>query len=437
MESLTTGLLIIALLALYLGLGLWIFAGLFLVGITSALAIEGMPLTQIGAMVKGNFWRIASSWELAAIPLFVWMGELIFRTDISARMFRGLSPWVNAIPGRLVHANILGCTLFAAVCGSSTATAATIGKITTSSLIARGYDERLAIGSIAGAGTLGLMIPPSIVMIVYGILADQSIARLFAAGLFPGLMMAALYSLYIVGVALVRPEVAPSDGRRYTWGDRFRGLLDLSPILILIPIVLGGIYTGLATPSEAAALGVGGSLAIVAALRQLTWRVFIELLMGCVTITCMIVSIIAAAAVLSSAMGYLRVPAKIAQGITYLDLGPYGVILLLFVFYLILGCFLEGISMLVMSLPITLPLVVAAGFDPIWFGIFLVIMVEIAQITPPVGFNLYVLQGLTGRPIGEIAIAALPFFFLLTLACVIVTAFPIIALWLPNALYSR
>lgn len=437
MEALTTGLVIVGLLGLYLALGVWIFAGLFLVGITSALVIEGMSLAQIGAMVKGNFWRVASSWELSAIPLFVWMGELIFRTDISARMFRGLSPWVNAIPGRLVHANILGCTLFAAVCGSSTATAATIGKITTSSLIERGYDERLAIGSIAGAGTLGLMIPPSIVMIVYGILADQSIARLFAAGLFPGLLMAAVYSTYIMIVGWIWPSMAPADGRSYSLRDRLMGLVELSPILALIPIVLGGIYSGLATPSEAAALGVAGSLVIVALMRQLTWRIFIDSLMGSVAITCMVVSIIVAAAVLSSAMGYLRVPTKIAEGITYLNLGPYGVVVLLFIFYLILGCFLEGISMLVMSLPITLPLVVAAGFDPIWFGIFLVIMVEIAQITPPVGFNLYVLQGLTGRPIGTIARAALPFFFLLTLVCVIVTAFPIIALWLPNTLYSR
>lgn len=436
MEALTAGLVIVGLLAVYLSLGVWIFAGLFLVGVTSALVLEGMSIAQIGAIVRGNFWRVASSWELSAIPLFVWMGELIFRTDISARTFRGLSPWVNAIPGRLVHANILGCTLFAAVCGSSTATTATIGKITTSSLIERGYDERLAIGSIAGAGTLGLMIPPSIVMIVYGILADQSIARLFAAGLLPGLLMAAVYSTYIMVVGWLWPAMAPTDGRRYSIRDRMKGLLELCPVLALIPIVLGGIYSGLATPSEAAALGVAGALVIIALLRQLTWRIFIESLMGSVAITCMVVSIIVAAAVLSSAMGYLRVPTKIAEGIAYLDLGPYAIVALLFVFYLILGCFLEGISMLVMSLPITLPLVVAAGFHPIWFGVFLVVMIEIAQITPPVGFNLYVLQGLTGRPIGTIALSALPFFFLLMLVCIIITMFPDIALWLPSTLYG-
>ena len=438
METLLgSALIVVGLLALYLGLGVWIFVALSLVGISSLLLIEGMPLEQIAGIIKGNFWRIGSSWELAAIPLFVLMGELMFRSTVSERMFRGLTPWVSAIPGRLLHTNILGCTLFAAVCGSRSATTVTIGKITIKSLLERGYSDRLAIGSLAGAGTLGLMIPPSIAMIIYGILADQSIARLFAAGVLPGLMIASMYSLYIMAVCLVRPTMTPKAEQRFSLADRLKGLLDLIPIMALIVMVLGGIYTGIATPTEAAALGVGGTLVIIVALRQLKWRMIVDSLMGSVRITCMCITIVAAASFLSSAMGFLQVPAQIAAGIAMLDLGPYGLMVLLFVFYLILGCVLEGISMLVMTVPITLPLVVASGFDPIWFGIFLVAVIEIAQITPPVGFNLFVLQATTGRSIAWIAIAAFPFFCILTLASAILVVFPEIALWFPNAIYSR
>ena len=436
MEAAWSVVITIFLLLLYLGLGTWIFAGLILVSMTGLIFILDMPISQLGAIMKGNFWRSGSTWELAAIPLFVWMGELIFRTDISNRMFRGLSPWVDMVPGRLLHTNILGCTLFAAVSGSSTATTATIGKITTVKLMERGYDDRLAIGSIAGAGTLGLMIPPSIVMIVYGILAEESIARLFAAGLFPGLLVAALYSTYIFIRCSIEPERAPKDDRHFTMLDRLRGLWDLVPILVLIPIVLGGIYTGLATPSEAAALGVFASLVLIALMGQLNIKTIFGSLMGAVRITCMVVTIVVAASFMSSAMGYLHVPQGLGNAIALLDLGPYGLIALLFVFYIILGLFLEGISILVMSLPITLPLVLDAGFDPVWFGVFLVITVELAQITPPVGLNLYVLQGLTGQEIGRIAVSALPFFLLLCLAGLIITIFPQIVLWFPNYLYG-
>jgi tripartite ATP-independent transporter DctM subunit len=436
MEAAWSVAITIFLLALYLGLGTWIFAGLMLVSMTGLILILDMPISQLGAIMKGNFWRSGSTWELAAIPLFVWMGELIFRTDISNRMFHGLSPWVDMVPGRLLHTNILGCTLFAAVSGSSTATTATIGKITTVKLMERGYDDRLAIGSIAGAGTLGLMIPPSIVMIIYGILAEESIARLFAAGMFPGLLVAALYSTYIFIRCSFQPDRAPKDDRHFTMRDRLRGLWDLVPILVLIPIVLGGIYTGLATPSEAAALGVFASLVLIALMGQFNMGIFFGSLMGAVRITCMVVTIVVAASFMSSAMGYLHVPQGLGNAISVLGLGPYGLIALLFVFYIILGLFLEGISILVMSLPITLPLVLDAGFDRVWFGVFLVVTVELAQITPPVGLNLYVLQGLTGQEIGRIAVSALPFFLLLCLVGVIITIFPQIALWFPNFLYG-
>jgi C4-dicarboxylate transporter, DctM subunit len=364
------------------------------------------------------------------------MGELIFRTDLSARLFRGLEPWVDLLPGRLLHTNIAGCTIFAAVSGSSTATTATIGKITIAALAERNYDSRLAVGSLAGAGSLGLMIPPSIVMIVYGVLAEVSIARLFAAGLFPGLLAAALYSGYIAARCTLSPELAPRVDRRFTGRDRLRGLVNILPIAVLIPVVLGGIYAGVATPSEAAALGLIATLALAVVTRQLTWPVFVESLQGAVRITCMVITILVAAAFMSSAMGYLRVPQGIAAGMAALDLGPYGLIALVGAFYLVLGLFLEGLSILVMSLPITLPLVTAAGYDPIWFGVFLVITVELAQVTPPVGFNLFVLQGLTGQPIGRVAAAAFPFFLLLLSTAVIITLFPAIALWLPGVLYD-
>ncbi len=426
---------VIFLIALYLGMGVWIFAGLMLVAFTGLLFVLDMPISKIAAIMQGNAWAKANSWELACIPLFVWMGDLIFRTDISRRMFEGLAPWVAPLPGRLFHTSIAGCTLFAAISGSSTATTATIGKIATVSLIDRGYDDSLAIGSIAGAGTLGLLIPPSIVMIVYGILVEESVARLFAAGLIPGLVVAFFYSSYIGLRCTLNKKLAPQE-RKFTRADYLGSFKALAPVLILIPIVLGGIYTGFATPSEAAALGVIGALIIIGFMGQLTLKVILDSLLGAIKVTCMVITIIVAAAFMSSAMSYLHVPQEISAGIAYLGLGPYQLMAVLFVFYLVLGLFLEGISMLVLSIPITFPIVVAQGFDPIWFGIFLTIMVEIAQVTPPVGLNLYVLQGLTGRSIGKVSMAAMPFFLLLTLVVVLITMFPGIALWLPNELYG-
>ena len=424
------------LVAFYLGLGVWVFAGLMLVSMTSLVLVLDMPLAQLGAVVKGTMWKSGNTWELAAIPIFIWMGDLIHRTDISDRLFRGLEPWVDLLPGRLLHTNIAGCTLFAAVSGSSTATTATIGKITTVALAERNYDTGLSVGSLAGAGSLGLMIPPSIVMIVYGVLAEVSIARLFAGGLFPGLLAAGFYSSFIAARCIANPSLAPRTGRSHTWKDRLTGLKNIAPVVILIPVVLGGIYTGLATPSEAAALGLAGTLILVLILRQLSWRLLVNSLFSSARISCMIITIVVSAGLLSATMGYLHVPQQLGGFITDLNLGPYGLICLLGVFYLILGLFLEGLSILVMSLPITLPLILDAGFDPVWFGIFLVIAVELAQVTPPIGFNLFVLQGLTGHPMSLVAKAAFPFFLLLLATAVIITIFPEIALWLPNKLYD-
>lgn len=436
MEALIAGLVILALVILFLGLGFWIFSGLFLVSVGGLVLIQDMPLDRIGIIATNIIYSYSSAWELAAIPMFIWMGEIIFRTDLSDRLFKGLAPLVDFIPGRLLHTNIMGCTLFAAVSGSSTATTATVGKITTGELSRRGYDSSLSIGSLAGAGSLGLLIPPSIVMIIYGILAEVSISRLFAAGILPGLLVAAVYSTYIMIRAGLDPSKSPRGAERYSFRDRIYGLVNLFPVFFLVVTVLGSIYSGIATPSEAAAVGVAGAVLVTLVLRQLTLEIFLESLKGALRTSCMVCSILIAAAFLSTAMGYLGIPRNLAEAISGMNLSPIALILILSLFYVMLGLFLDGISIIVMSLPITLPLVTMAGFDPIWFGVYLVLMTELAQVTPPIGFNLFVIQGLTGHPIGKVAVAAFPFFLLMCLSVAIVTIFPEIALWLPEVLFG-
>jgi tripartite ATP-independent transporter DctM subunit len=438
MDALIAGLVILVLVFFFLGAGTWVFAGLLMVSITGLMLIlDTFSAHRIGVTVTKIMYRYASTWELAAIPMFIWMGEIIFRTDISDRLFKGLAPLVDKIPGRLLHTNIAGCTLFAAVSGSSAATTATIGKITTTELARRNYDTDLSIGSLAGAGSLGLLIPPSIVMIIYGVLAEVSVSRLFAAGVFPGLLIAGLYSAYIMVRCSLKPELSPPSAEVYTLLDRVLAIGNLVPILILMVIVLGSIYSGLATPSEAAAVGVTAALLVALVMRQLTWEVFSTSIMGAVRTSCMVCIILVAAAFLSTAMGYLHVPADLAGAIGGLGLTPYELMFILALFYIMLGLFLDGISITVMSLPITLPLILQAGFDPVWFGVFLVIMVELGQVTPPIGFNLFVIQGMTGHSIGKVAIAAIPFFVLMCVGVSIVTVFPEIALWLPDTLFNR
>lgn len=436
MEALIAGLVILLLIFVFLGLGFWVFSGLFMVSIGGLVLLQGMPLDRIGIIATNIIYSYSSAWELAAIPMFIWMGEIIFRTDLSDRLFRGLSPLVDFIPGRLLHTNIMGCTLFAAVSGSSSATTATVGKITTTELKQRGYDTSLTIGSLAGAGSLGLLIPPSIVMIIYGILAEVSISRLFAAGILPGLLVAAIYSSYIMVRAGIDPAKAPRGAERYSMGDRLWGIVNLLPVFFLVVIVLGSIYSGIATPSEAAAVGVAGAVFVTLVMRQLTWNVFIDSLKGALRTSCMVCSILIAAAFLSTAMGYLGIPRNLAEAIAGMNLSPVALILILSLFYIMLGLFLDGISIIVMSLPVTLPLATMAGFDPVWFGVYLVLMTELAQVTPPVGFNLFVIQGLTGESIGRVAKAAFPFFLLMCLSVAIVTIFPEIALWLPEVLFG-
>lgn len=425
---------ILLLLVLFLGSGAWIFSGLMLVGASAMYFVLDFSAARIGTIATKVISSSAISWELAAIPIFMWMGDIIFRTDISQRLFRGLAPMVARIPGGLLHTNVFGCTVFAAISGSSTATTATVGKITIPELQARGYDLRLAAGSLAGAGSFGLLIPPSIAMIVYGVLAEVSIAKLFAGGLLPGLMMAGLYAGYIALVSLLHPERAPRYEGTVDARAIVRGGIELLPIMLLMFVVLGSIYSGIATPSEAAAVGVFGAIVITIVTGQFTLKLMRDSLAATIRVSAMILILIAASSFLSAAIAFLQLPNQITEAISSLDLSPYGVLLILAGLYIVLGMFLDGTSMTVMTVPIAVPLIMQAGFDPLWFGIYLVIMIEMSALTPPVGLNLFVLQGLTQQSLGETVRATMPFFLLLCLGTVILAVFPQIVLWLPSLL---
>jgi tripartite ATP-independent transporter DctM subunit len=423
-----TTLLIVALFAL-LGSSVWI--GLTLAGV----AWIGMQLFSsrpAGDAMAITVWGSASSWTLTALPLFVWMGEILFRTKLSESMFKGLAPWVSKLPGRLLHTNVIGCTIFAAVSGSSAATCATIGKMSLPELKKRGYPEDITIGSLAGAGTLGLLIPPSIIMIVYGVSADVSIAKLFIAGVFPGILLAGLFSGYLAIWALMNKSRVPVPDVTLTFAQKVHESRHLIPVVLLISGVLGSIYSGVATATEAAAVGVVGSLALSGFQGSLTWTTFRDSLMGATRLYCMIALILAGAAFLTLAMGYIGLPRHLAEFVTSLGLSPFMLIVALSVFYIILGCFLDGISMVVLTMGVILPTVQAAHIDLVWFGIFIVIVVEMAQITPPVGFNLFVLQGMTGKEITYIARVTMPFFFLMCAMVLLLWFFPQIAVWLPG-----
>ncbi len=428
MDALITALLVTALFVL-LGSGVWI--GLALAGV----AWVGMTLFSshpAGDAMAVTIWGTASSWTLTALPLFVWMGEILFRTRLSEDMFKGLAPWLERIPGRLLHTNIIGCTIFAAVSGSSAATCATIGKMTLPELARRGYPDGITVGSLAGAGTLGLLIPPSIIMIVYGVTANVSIARLFIAGVIPGVLLAALFSGYIAAWALLHPDRIPAATERTSIAQKLYASRHLIPVVLLIVVVLGSIYAGVATATEAAAFGVVGSLAVSAAQRSLDWRTFRDSLLGATRLYCMIALILSGAAFLTLAMGYIGLPRDLAEWIGTLGLTPFVLIVALAIFYIILGCFLDGISMVVLTMGVILPTVEKAGIDLIWFGIFIVLVVEMAQITPPVGFNLFVLQGMTNRQITWIARHALPMFFLMCAAVLAIWLFPSLVTLLPQ-----
>lgn len=429
MNDLAITALLIVSLFLILGSGVWI--GLALTGV-AWIAMELFSARPAGDAMAVTIWGSASSWTLTALPLFIWMGEILFRTKLSESMFKGLAPWVNWLPGRLLHTNVIGCTIFAAVSGSSAATCATIGKMTLPELTRRGYPQDQVIGSLAGAGTLGLLIPPSIIMIVYGVSAEVSISQLFVAGVIPGLLLASLFSGYIIFWSLLHGDQIPRTTEQFTFGQRIYESRHLIPVIGLIAAVLGSIYAGVATATEAAAVGVLGSFVLSAVQGSLTLTNLKESLMGATRLYCMIALILAGAAFLTLSMGYIGLPRHLAEFVATLGLSPFALILVLTVFYAILGCFLDGISMVVLTMGVILPTVQAAGLDLVWFGIFIVIVVEMAQITPPVGFNLFVLQGMTGKEITYIARVTLPFFFLMCAMVLLLWYFPQIATWLPR-----
>jgi C4-dicarboxylate transporter DctM subunit len=420
---------LIVLLFVALGSGLWIGLSLLAVAL---LGMELLTQRPVGDSMVLTIWGSTSSWTLTALPLFLWMGEILFRSKLSDSMFKGLAPWLDRLPGRLLHINVVGCTIFAAISGSSAATCATIGKITLPELKKRGYPDDISIGTLAGAGTLGLLIPPSIIMIVYGVAANVSIAKLFLAGVIPGLMLAALFMGYIMVWALFNKDKVPAADVAMSFGQKIYASRHLIPVVSLIVVVLGGIYSGIATATEAAALGVAGSLVLAAIEGSLNWDKFKEGLVAACRIYCMIGLILAGAAFLTLSMGFIGLPRHLAEFIGALHLSPFMLMLGLIAFFIVLGCFLDGISVVVLTIAVLLPTVEAAGFDLIWFGIFIVLVVEMAQITPPVGFNLFVIQGLTRREVTWIARTALPLFFLMILAVLITYFFPDVVLWLPR-----
>jgi len=423
-----TALLIVSLF-LILGSGVWI--GLTLSGV-AWIGMQLFSTRPAGDAMAVTIWGSASSWTLTALPLFIWMGEILFRTRLSQDMFRGLAPWMQRLPGRLLHTNVVGCAIFAAVSGSSAATCATIGKMSLPELARRGYPDMMSIGSLAGAGTLGLLIPPSIIMIVYGVTADVSISQLFIAGVIPGIVLALIFSLYIAGWSMRNADLIPPADPPLTFAEKLRESRSLIPVVALILAVLGSIYAGIATATEAAAIGVVGALAISTAQGTMNWKTFWESLMGGTRLYCMIALILSGAAFLTLSMGYIGLPRHLAEWIATLGLTKFELIIALTGFFILLGCFLDGISMVVLTMGVIMPTVQKAGIDPLWFGIFIVIVVEMAQVTPPVGFNLFVLQGMTGRQMGSIARATLPFFLLMVAMVVLLYVLPELATFLPQ-----
>ncbi|MBP6018890.1 MAG: TRAP transporter large permease subunit [Burkholderiaceae bacterium] len=431
MDILTYGPIVALILLLLLGSGIWVALSLLGVACIGMLIFSNAPLS---AVMPTTIWSSISTWTLTALPLFIWMGEILFRTRMSNDLFQGLSPWLGRLPGRLLHVNVLGCGIFSAVSGSSAATAATVGQMSVPELKDRGYHEPLILGSLAASGTLGLLIPPSIILIVYGVSVNLSIGKLFLAGVVPGMLIILLFSGYIVFWALLNPKKMPAPEPRLGFRESFKRLRLLLPVVLLIVGVIGSIYSGIATATEAATIGVVGALLIALFSGGLTWQGFMASLYGATRTSCMIAFIIAGAAFLTVTMGFSGIPRALAEWISTFGLSPYALLAALTLLYLVLGCFLDGISMVVLSTAVVIPMVEAAGIDLIWFGIFLVLLVEIAQITPPVGFNLFVVQGITGRDILYVSKAVFPFFVLLVLAIIILTVFPALVTWLPDSM---
>ena len=429
MNEITASIALIVVLFALLGGGVWV--GLTLAGV-AWFGMEFFSSRAAGDAMAITIWGSTSSWTLTALPLFIWMGEILYRTNLSENLFRGLAPWVNRLPGRLLHTNVLGCTIFASVCGSSAATCVTVGRMNLPELRKRGYPDAQIIGSLGGPATLGLLIPPSIILIVYGVAAETSIAKLFIAGVIPGLLLALLFSGWIAGWALLRPERVPESAAGLSLAEKLRESRQLIPVVLLILGVIFSIYSGVATATESAAIGVIGAFLLSAWQKTLTWKSFRDSLLGATRLYCMIALILAGAAFMTLSMGYIGLPRQLAEFVGGLNLSPGMLIVALALFYVVLGRFLDGISTIVLTMGVVLPIIQAAGIDPVWFGIFLVITVETAQITPPVGFNLFVLQSMTGKEITYLARVCAPYFSLMVLLLVTLWYFPGLATWLPS-----
>ena len=424
----------ISVLLFFLGSGVWV--ALSMIGV-SAIGMMLFTSRPVGDAMATTIWGTSSSWTLTALPLFVWMGEILFRTKLSENLFKGLSPWMQKLPGGLIHVNVVGCALFAAISGSSAATVATVGKMSIPELRKRNYPEKILLGSLAGSGTLGLLIPPSIILIIYGVAVQESIAKLFIAGIIPGIMIALIFMLYVIIWSLINKKKMPKILENYSFLEKIKRSKQLLPVILLISGVIGSIYSGIATATEAASLGVVGSLILSYFQKSLTLETFKSSLLGATKTSCMIAFILAGSTFLSLAMGFTGLPRNLATWIQNMDLSPYVLIFVLMIFYIILGMFLDGISAVVLTMAVIEPMIRQAGFDMIWFGIFLVIVVEMAQITPPVGFNLFVLQGMANKDMGFIAKSAFPLFLLMILAVILVVIFPEIALWMPEQMVKN
>ena len=419
----------ISVLLFFLGTGIWV--GISMIGV-SAIGMLMFTSRPVGDAMATTMWSMGSSWSLTALPLFVWMGEILFRTKLSENLFKGLSPWLSKLPGGLIHVNVLGCAIFAAISGSSAATVATVGKMSIPELRKRNYPENLLLGTLAGSGTLGLLIPPYIILIIYGITVEESIAKLFIAGVIPGIVLAFLFMIYVITWSIKNKKIMPIISEDFSFLEKVKQSGQLLPVVLLIFSVIGSIYAGIATATEAASLGVLGALLLSYFQKSLTKESFKKSLLGATKTSCMIAFILAGSSFLTLAMAFTGLPNNLAGFIHTLQLSPYMLLLVLTLFYIILGMFLDGISAVVLTMAIIEPMIRQAGFDMIWFGIYLVIVVEMAQITPPVGFNLFVLQGMAKKDMGFIARSAFPLFLLMILAVIIIIAFPELALWLPE-----
>lgn len=423
--------IIVFLFVLFLLLGTGVWVGLALLGV-AWLGMELFTLRPAGDAMMTIIWRSASSWSLTALPLFIWMGEILFRTRLSEDMFRGLSPWMARLPGGLLHTNVVGCTVFAAVSGSSAATLTTVGKMSIPELRRRDYPEHMVIGTLAGAATLGLMIPPSLTLIVYGVTINESITKLFMAGIVPGLILALMFMAYVGLYSKFSSNYNPAEEPRMSFREKLANSRFLIPVLLLIAAVIGSMYLGYATATEAAAIGVIGAMLLAIAQGSLNRTTFIESLMGAMRTSAMIALILSGAAFLSLSMGFTGLPRALAEWIGSLELSRFELLMALLVFYIIIGCFLDGISSVVLTIAVVEPMIRQAGIDIIWFGIFIVVVVEMAQITPPIGFNLFVLQGMTGHEMSFISRAAFPMFLIMVLMVFVLIAFPDLATWLPD-----